>query len=262
MASQTSPFGDLLRHWRRLRGVSQLELATDARTTTRHLSFVETGRSRPGRDLILRLAECLAMPIRERNRLLGAAGLAPAFPDSSLDQEELATFRANIAGLLDSHDPFPASAVDARGKIHLANRAFLRMAPGADERSAEEIIDLYYGQNGPASIENWDEVGWSLVERRRTQARESGDPDLLALAERAATHMKNVPRPAHDFGDIAPPIVCARVRMGDQLLSTYSAVLKFETVQDVSLSDLRLELIFPANEETAAYFREQAASNA
>ena len=260
MSSTTSPFGDLLRHWRRTRGLSQLGLSAEVRTSSRHLSFLETGRSRPGRELILRIADCLDIPVRERNRLLSAAGFAAAYPESSLDEEGLRTFRSNIAALLEGHDPFPGSAVDARGKIHMANQAFLRFAPNADELSAEEIIDNYYGRTGPSQVENWSEVGWALVERRRQQARETGDPDLFALAERAAAHLADVPRPKRDPAGAPPPVVCARVRLDGQLLSTYSAVLRFETALDVTLAELRLELIFPADEETAEFFRRDAAT--
>ena len=259
MASAVSPFGELLRQWRRARGLSQLALAAEARTTPRHVSFIETGRSRPGRELVLRIAECLAIPLRERNRLLSAAGFAPSYAETSLDQGELASFRDHITALLDRHDPYPGSAVDARGVIHLANRAFRRFFPDSESSTAEEIVDRFFGKMGPERIENWPEVGWALVDQRRAQAREASHPDLVELAERAASHLKRVPRP--ELAASPPPIVCARTRIGEQTITTYSAVLRFDRALDVTLSELRLELIFPADERTAEFFRRAASAD-
>jgi transcriptional regulator with XRE-family HTH domain len=114
-SEKTSPFGRGLRHWRHLRGVSQLQLATSAGTTTRYVSFLETGRSRPSKDVVERLCDALMVPLRERNRLLEMAGLPPAYPEGDLSADDLAPFQRVIRQLLDSHEPFPGFVVNGSG---------------------------------------------------------------------------------------------------------------------------------------------------
>ena len=126
---QATPFGKALRLWRRLRGVSQLDLAGAAATTTRHLSYLETGRSRPSREMVERLAEALAIPLRERNRLLEQAGLPPAYPEGGLAADDLAAFRNVLDRLLATHEPYPAFVVDRHWNLVAANAAAQRVSP-------------------------------------------------------------------------------------------------------------------------------------
>ena len=116
-----SPFGRRLREWRRFRGLSQLALATGAATTSRHVSFLETGRSRPSSELVLRLCEVIDVPLRQRNELLEAAGLAPAYPHLPLDSEELTPYLSGVESLLDAHDPMPGLVFDAKWRVLIAN---------------------------------------------------------------------------------------------------------------------------------------------
>jgi len=253
--TRASPFGQLLRQWRNARGFSQLQLALRANTTSRHLSFVETGRSRPGRDLILRLASCLDLPLREQNRLLACAGLSEAFPERQLDDAPMFRVSAELRAMLERHDPYPGSVIDVRGKVHFANRTFRRLLPDAESLSAEESIDAFYGTHGPTYCENWAEVGWALVDLRFRQATAQGDPELNALAERAERHMDGVARTGQELSENDSPVICMRTRVGDRIVSTYSAALRFDTARDVTLSELRLELVFPADERSADFFR-------
>ncbi len=207
MDATTPPaFGQNLRYWRKRRGVSQLELATQAETTPRHISFVETGRSRPGRDLILRVARAL--------QLLGRD----------------------------------------------TNAAHRRLFPGASERSPEECIDLFYRERAGLDFENWPEVAWAYADRWRLEASRSANPELARLAKRAEAHLGDIPRPdpsEHDSAVLSP-----RVRLGEEAYQTFTTVLRFDTARELTLSEIRIELVFPADERTSEMFRWLAAQEA
>jgi len=163
-------FGRLLRHWRSLRGLSQLALAQNVETTTRHLSYIENGRSRPGRDLVLRLADALDLPLRSRNELLVAAGLAAEFPEHEIVGTLLIPYRRALLGVMDAVNPFPAFAVDGAFNLRELNRAARRMLDGgrdASESSStqdtpQNLVDAFLAP-GPsrAQIANFLEVAWS-----------------------------------------------------------------------------------------------------
>lgn len=248
-----SPFGQQLRLWRRRRGLSQLQLASRAETTPRHVSFIETGRSRPGRELVLRLAECMSLPVRDRNALLVSAGLPPAFPEHDLDQEQMRPFRIAVEAVLHRHEPYPACAMDGLGRVRLTNAGFRALWPGADQASPEEAIDAFFGP-GPMRemIENWAEIAWAYAEGRRLEAMRTSDPRVSALADRVLEHLRGVPRPP---GTTSSGVVCPRFRFGDQVVRTFSTVMRFEHPTEVTLSELRVELLFPMDEVGDAFFR-------
>lgn len=252
-ATAPSSFGQILRYWRKRRGFSQLQLANEAQTTPRHISFIETGRSRPGRDLILRLARTLDLLARDTNSLLVNAGFGPAFQQHRLDEEAVRPFAAIIRGLLDSHDPYPGSAFDPFGRIHMSNAAHRRLFPGAAERSPEEAIDHFYGHRAGLDFENWPEVAWAYADRWRLEASRSGSRELACLAERAEAHLIDVPRPSPTRGDSA--VLSPRIRIGGETYSTFSTVLRFDTARELTLSEIRVELVFPADDRTANLFR-------
>jgi transcriptional regulator with XRE-family HTH domain len=253
-------FGQRLRRWRLARGLSQLELAHRSDTTPRHLSFLETGRSRPGHDIVLRLSESLDLPKRERNTLLRTAGLKAVFPEHDLDEPLLQPYLQAVRMILEGHEPYPGSVLDARGKILLANASFHRLLPGAELLSPEQSIDHFYSQAGPARIINWPEVAWMEADRRRRDADRLGSEDLRRLADRAEAHLRDLPR-ANAVSELdPPPIVTARWKEGDEILSTFSAVMRFDSARDITMSELRVELIFPADERTETHFRSQAES--
>ena len=252
-----TPFGRMLREWRGRRGLSQLALAAQAETTPRHVSFIETGRSRPGRDLILRLAEAMDVPIRARNALLEAAGLGRAYEERELDADDVQPFVEAVDLVLRNHEPFPGCAIDGLGCVRRTNAAFERFWPGAKGLTPEQAIDAFFGPGpGRDVVENWAELAWRYIDIRRSEANRSGDPRLLALAERAEAHLEDVPRPTTRE---AAPIVCPRFRFGDTLVRTFSTVMRFEHPNDVTLGELKVELIFPADETAAQYFRQLAA---
>lgn len=253
-----SPFGQQLRAWRRRRGLSQLELAARAETTPRHVSFIETGRSRPGRALVLRLAESMNLPVRDRNKLLTSAGLPPAFAERDLGEESMRPYREAVEAILRHHEPYPGCVADALGRILMSNKAFRALWPGGGDQTPEENVDAFFAPGGMNTvIENWAEVAWAYVDGQRREAARTGHPRLVALAERAARHLQGVPRPA--VSGEGAPVVCPRFRFGDRVVRTFSTVMRFEHAAEVTISELRVELIFPADEEGDAFFRGLAA---
>lgn len=238
--------------------MSQLDLAAAAATTPRHLSFVETGRSRPGTDLVLRLAEALDVPIRERNALLGAAGLPPAFPQLALDDEAMKPIQRVLQRILTSHEPYPAW-VGSRGFRFLAsNRAAEALFPGLCAMSPAAVVEMWFGP-GPFRelVENWQDVVWAGVASLRREAARASDPALDDLVRRAEAHVKNIPAAGPDALPELP-VVCPRLRMGGRRVRTISTVMRFDTAIEVTASELRVELMFPADDDSERFFRELA----
>lgn len=255
MSSKSRPnFGQALRYWRKRRGFSQLELAAEALTTPRHLSFVETGRSRPGQDLILRLGRALDLAARDLNAMLDSAGFAPAFADLSFDEESMAPYVGAIRAILENHEPYPGSAFDPLGRVHFANSAHRKLFPGAGESSPEELIDFFYAKRAGFEILNWNEVAWSYADRWRLEASRSRDPELERLAARAEAHLAETPRP--DPTESESAVVSPKVRVDGQVLTTFSTVLRFDSAREVNLAEIRVELIFPADDLTKRFFED------
>lgn len=250
-----SPFGERLRLWRRRRGMSQLQLATEAETTPRYLSFLETGRSRPGRAIVLRLARCLELPVREQNTLLLSAGLPAAFDERDLDDEALRPLRMAIDAILARHEPFPACAMDGLGRVVRLNEACRRFMPGVETQSPEQGLDAFLAPGpGREMVENFAEVAWAYCDRLQREAARTGDPRLRALFELAHAHLRDVPRPVSAEG----PVLVVRFRFGDRVIRTFTTVMRFDTPHEVTLSELRVELVFPMDDEADAFFRSLA----
>lgn len=259
MATETprlSPFGRQLRRWRERRGASQLELATKAGTTPRHISFVETGRSRPGRELVLRLASALDVPIRERNELLLSAGLPAEFPIYELSDESMQPISGVLRMVLRAHEPYPAWVFVRGFQILLANAAGKALFPDLCNMSPESIVDMWFAP-GPfrQMVENWQEVLWAGIDGLRREAARTSDPGVLGLLRRAEGHAAHIPVPE---GRARPdlPVACPRFNIGGRVVRTISAVMRFDTAVEVTASELRVELMFPADGESEAYFRE------
>ncbi|MEQ6900351.1 helix-turn-helix transcriptional regulator [Nocardioides sp. YIM 152588] len=246
---QTTPFGAALRRWRTTRGLSQLALSVATETTSRHVSFLETGRSRPSRGMVGRLAEALDLSLRERNQLFAAAGLAPAFPESALDSEEMAAFRYVVDRMLESHEPFPAYAVDGHWDIVRTNRAAARFLEGTDERN---VVRLTYAGAWRELIDNWADIAWVGIARLRAEvARFPHDEQLAALADLALDAAGDLPRPTRD---VSPRVLCPVFRVGDDLVRTISVVAQFGAPTDITLDELRIELVHPADEASRRFF--------
>jgi transcriptional regulator with XRE-family HTH domain len=260
-ATTTRPVGDMLRDWRRRRRLSQLELSNEAGISTRHLSFLETGRSRPSRDMVLRLTERLDVPLRERNGLLMAAGFAPVYRERSIDEPEMRPARQALNKVLDGHEPYPALVVDRFWNLVMANEAamlFLEDMPEDLVRPPVNVHRLALHPRGLAArVVNLPEVRAHLVGRMARQVSLTGDPRLEALHEETRAYGGgDGDAPRESAHDIALPTL---MRYGDRVLGFFSTVTTFGTAADVTLAELAIEAFFPADEETGEYLRERAA---
>lgn len=258
--------GPLLREWRQRRRRSQLDLAVEAEVSTRHLSFVETGRSNPSRELLLHLAEHLDVPLRERNTLLLAAGYAPVYKETPLDDPVMEPVREAIDRILASHDPYPAVVVDQRWNVMSANAAaFSVFVEGVDPALLEppmNAIRLGLHPNGLAPrTENLAEFSDHLLMRLRRQIAASADTALQELYDEVRTY-PGVVEGAVDPADLANLLfVPLRMRQPDgSILSFFSTLATFGTALDVTLSELTIEAFFPADPETAAALQAIAAA--
>ncbi|MFJ9449693.1 helix-turn-helix domain-containing protein [Herbaspirillum sp. NPDC101397] len=254
---------DLLREWRLRRRMSQLDLACEAEISTRHLSFLETGRSQPSREMLLRLAERLDIPLRERNALLMAGGFAPLFPERALDDPALQAARAAIEQILTGHEPFPALAIDRHWNLVSANRVIALLLTGvAPELLAApvNVMRLSLHPQGLAPrIVNFPEWRRHMLDRLRQQIALSADPVLIDLMkelqsypEPAGAGAGSDAHPASPYAAVAVPFQLATDR---GTLSFFSTTTIFGTPVDITLSELAMECFFPANAETSAALR-------
>jgi transcriptional regulator with XRE-family HTH domain len=250
--------GPLLRDWRRRRRMSQLDLALQAGVSARHVSFVETGRSRPSAEMVLRLAEHLDVPLRDRNGLLLAAGYAPAFGRRGLDEPEMGPVREVIDALLRGHEPYPAVVVDRHWGMVAGNRAIAVLTEGVAPELLEppvNVLRLSLHPDGVAPrIANLGQWRSHVLGRLQRQAVATGDPALAALhVELSALPGGEEPEPPG--ASIAVPL---RLRAGDEVLSFLSTMTTFDTAADVTLSELAIESFFPADARTAEVVRAAA----
>jgi transcriptional regulator with XRE-family HTH domain len=256
MATTAISVGDHLREWRRRRRMSQLDLAVDAEISTRHLSFVESGRSQPSREMLLHLAERLAVPLRDRNLLLVSAGYAPVFAERPIGDPALAPARKAIELVLKGHEPYPALAVDRHWTLVEANRAVAPLLAGAAPallKPPVNVLRLSLHPDGLAPrIVNLAEWRAHLFERLRKQIEVSADPVLVALLDELralpAPSRRPPPSPNPDYAGVVVPLQLAT---GAGVLSFLSTTTVFGTPVDVTLSEIALESFFPADQATA-----------
>ncbi len=249
-------FGDLLRAWRGQRRLSQLELASRAEVSTRHLSFLETGRSRPSREMVLHLAEHLDVPLRERNVLLDAAGYAPAFARRPLDDPALAPARDALDLVLAGHEPYPAVVVDRRWDLVSANSAIAVFTDGVAPALLEPPINVVRVSTHPDGLArrilNLDDYGAHLVGRLRRQVELTADPDLASLLAEVLEHPGIVERPGVEPRGASLLPLRIRTADGRAVLSFFSTIATFGTPADVTLDELAIEAFFPADDATRA----------
>ncbi|TKT72510.1 helix-turn-helix domain-containing protein [Afipia massiliensis] len=257
--ARPNAFGDHLREWRQRRHLSQLDLAGDAEISARHLSFVETGRAAPSRDMVLRLAERLDVPLRERNVLLVAAGFAPAFPNRSLDDPALAAARQAVETVLKAHEPYPALAVDRHWNLVSANAMIAPFLAGVAPSllaAPINVMRLSFHPQGIAPLTvNLAEWCAHLLERLHRQCEATADPILIALYDELKTYPIPARKTPHLVGAENSLAVPFQMRMGDDVLSFISTTMVFGTPLDVTLSELALETFFPADDKTTAFMR-------
>ncbi|HEY8605833.1 MAG TPA: helix-turn-helix transcriptional regulator [Noviherbaspirillum sp.] len=265
MMTTARPVGEHLREWRQRRRLSQLDLALEAEISTRHLSFMETGRSLPSREMVLHLAERLDIPLRERNALLVAAGYAPMFPQRPLDSPQLEPARKAMELVLAGHEPYPALAVDRHWNLVASNKALPPLLAGVDPSLLTPPVNVLrlslHPQGVAPRIANYHEWRTHLLERLRRQIAASGDPFLGQLLDElsafpAPPQAGTPPDGRHgEFSGVAVPF---QLRTEAGVLSFISTITVFGTPVDVTLSELALESFFPADAETAAALRSLA----
>lgn len=253
------PFGTLLKQWRERRRISQLDLSIQAEISTRHLSFVETGRSSPSRDMVLHLSEQLDVPLRERNHLLLAAGYAPVYGQASLDSPEMAAVRAAVRQILAAHEPFPAVVVDRSWDLIDANDSLLALTAGTAPALLDppvNVLRLSLHPDGIArQISNLGEWRAHLLGRLRRQAQLTGDDALRDLYDELAGYPGGEPHPVTELpgpGDVVVPL---RLRTDAGELVFLSTVATFGTPVDITVAELVIESFFPADPATAAALR-------
>jgi transcriptional regulator with XRE-family HTH domain len=261
MSTLTRSVGDLLREWRQRRRLSQLELSLDAAISTRHLSFLETGRSQPSREMVLRLADRLEVPLRDRNVLLHAAGYATVFPERPLDDPALAGARLAVEQVINGHEPYPALAIDRHWTLVAANAAATRLLRGVSPdllRPPVNVLRLALHPDGIAPrTENLAEWRAHLLARLAQQIRISGDPVLIRLQR----ELRQYPAPEVDETEADPStfVLPFRLRTEAGSLAFFSTTTVFGTPLDVTLAELAVEAFYPADAATAEALRRAAA---
>jgi transcriptional regulator with XRE-family HTH domain len=255
--------GDHLRLWRQRRRLSQLDLACDADISAKHLSFVETGRSQPSRDMVLHLAERLEIPLRDRNLLLVAAGYAPVFPERPLGDPALGAARKAVELVLAGHEPYPALAVDRHWNMVAANAMVGRLMTGVDAallKSPVNVLRLSLHPQGLAPrTANLAEWRAHLLARLRRQVDLSADPVLAALLRELRGYpapLSPSPPALAEYGEMVVPF---RLTSAAGVLSFFSTTTVFGTPVDITLAELALESFFPADAATAAALHRLAA---
>jgi transcriptional regulator with XRE-family HTH domain len=262
--NRTVRVGPLLRDWRQRRRMSQMELALEAGVSTRHLSFVETGRSRPSAEMVLHLADRLEVPLRERNELLLAAGFAPRYSAWSFDDPALREVRDAVSRVLAAHEPYPAIAVDRYWNLVASNEAlgpFLEGVAPALLVPPVNTIRLALHPDGVAPrILNLGEYRADLIERLDRAARLTGDSELAELRDEMLGYPGLEAPPDGVGGAVSPVAVGLQLApvpgSGGPELSFFSTITTFGTAVDITVSELALEAFFPADDETAAFLRD------
>jgi transcriptional regulator with XRE-family HTH domain len=253
-----SRVGPLLREWRRRRRLSQLDLALDAGVSPRHVSFIETGRSKPSAEMVLALAKQLEVPFRERNHLLLAAGFAPVFPEHSFTDPEMAPVREALDLILTAQEPYPAVVVDRGWNLVAANSAMAAMAAWVDPALLEPPVNVMRVGLHPRGLARWTinlgEVRAYFLGRLMRQVAITGDADLAALLEEVTSYPVSEHEHDRTTDTAASPILTPLMRMrspdGDEM-SLFATVATFGTATEVTTSELSIELTFPADATTA-----------
>jgi len=257
----TSRIGPLLREWRTARGKSQLALAVEAGISTRHLSFVETGRSAPSRDMVLTLAAHLDLPLRDRNALLQAAGYAAVFRETPLEAEAMKEVRRALTHLLEASHPNPSLVVNRRYDILLANSAavefFSFFAPNFQGRN--NLAHLIFSEQGlKPALADWPHAAGYLVKRLRAElgaGADAQDQELLAIVKEAEAELGELgatPAPATPLEDI---LIAVTLLRDDTEVDIFTAITTLGTPLDITLQELRIETFFPANERSREVLR-------
>ena len=261
-------FPRLLRDWRQKRRLSQLDLALTSGVSQRHVSFLESGRANPSRNMILQLSETLDVPLRDRNAWLTAAGFAPIFRTRALDHPQMGQVMSAVRMMLTAHEPFPAIALDRAWNVRMSNKPFDLLGAmlgediwtriGGDERN---LMRLFFHPDGIRRfVTNWSAVGPLMWRRAQREAEALGGLEMKAvLDDLAPLQDRNILWSAADTALV--PVMPFNLQVKELRISMFAVVATFGTAQDVTADELRIETLFPADAETEALFRGAAAGN-
>ena len=265
MTIEAQAFTGVLRHWRRARKMSQLDLALAADVSQRHLSWLETGRSQPSREMVLRLSEAMDVPLRERNQILNSAGYANMYTEKELDEPSMEPVKQVLTDMLKHHEPYPAYVLDRYWNIKMKNQAADVMFEIAGD---PEEIWAAIGDDGDRNIalltvhpdglrryiRNWKEIAAPFARRLRKEVIESNDPKLTRRFEQLAEHMGEM---EEDYSNQELlPVLPIEIDLGGPVLKLCSVISTFGTAQDITANELRLETFYPADDQTAKFFAE------
>ena len=254
-ASAAHPLGDLLRQWRSARRMSQMDLALEAGISTRHLSYVETGKARPSRELVALLAGALDMPMRDRNALLVVAGYAPGYRETPLSDPQMALIRRAIDCILGQHEPYPAFVVNRHWDVLMASQGLARVFDWLRD-GVQPHGNIMRQVFDPADmrpfVENWEEVAGDLIGHLHHEA--ATDKTSRALLDEVLAYPDVPARWEHrELGAAPLPLMTVTFRKGDRRLTFFSTLTTFGTSRDITLEELRVECMYPADDETAAF---------
>lgn len=273
-ASQPTAFGRLLREWRLKRGTSQLDLALAGDVSQRHVSFLESGRARPSREMVVQLAAALDVPLRHQNELLMAAGFAPVYRETDLSAPELADINRALDFMLAQQEPFPAVVVDRHWNLIRANRANQRLfgkllppppaaknAAPAPRNAKVNILHLILAPHGLRPlIVNWLEVAQYMVRHAYAEALALGSAEEAKALLDALSSYPDIPRQWHlpRIGEWQPPVLPIHIRKDRFEISLFSTIATLSTPQDVTLQEIRVENFYPADAKSEAVLRQLA----
>lgn len=264
-----SGFPSLLREWRQKRRLSQLDLALSSGVSQRHVSFLESGRANPSRNMILQLSETLDVPLRDRNAWLAAAGFAPLFRSRAMEDPQMGQVMSAVRMMLSAHEPFPAIALDRAWNVRMSNAPFdmLGALLGQDlwERlggGPRNLMRLFFHPQGIRPlVTNWSSVGPLIWRRAQREAEALGGQEMKAvLADLAPYQDAELLWSASDAALV--PVTAFNLKVGDQAISMFAIIATLGTAQDVTAEELRIETLYPADAATEALFRGAAAPRA
>ena len=240
-------YPDLLKQWRNSRRLSQLDLAVEANVSARHISFLETGRSQPSSDMIVHLAEVMDVPIDARNQMMNAVGFASRYAATPLDDDTMAPILEAVLWTLERHAPYPGIALDRLWRIKKMNEPASKLFMPLQLGEGQSLLDLVTNPMMEDVIENWPQVAhYTMLRLRAESAGAGGVPELDAAAKHLAQYAKGSSK------RLPGPSVPTIYKFGEQRLSLYGTIAQFSTVTDETLDDLKIELFFPADAESAA----------
>jgi transcriptional regulator with XRE-family HTH domain len=258
-------FTDSLRNWRKHRKMSQLDLALAADVSQRHVSWLETGRSQPSREMVVKLSDAMEVPLRDRNLILNSAGFAKLYADRDLSEPSMEPVTEILTDMLAHHNPYPAFVLDRMWNIKMKNEAagVLFDILGKPEEVWRDVGDTgefnialltVHPKGLRQYISNWDEVAPPFMRRLKKEAMDSGDAGLISRYEQLYEYVGDiVDNP--DLGDLLP-ILPLEIDLGGPVLKLCSVISSFGTAQDITSNELRIETFYPADETTRRFFKD------